>query len=943
MALTKTQVSELYVAIFNRASEGSGNSYWQGLDLSAAATASAMLETPDAQAYFGGTLDDNQAFIEQIYANTLNKTAEDDPEGIAYWVDLLESGMSRGQVASELVNAVAQYENSDDPATAEAYAQFTNRVAVSDFTADNLEEAPEDYQTSLNFGADLTVTADDSTVADAEQAVEDIANPGETFSLTASATPDTIIGTSGSDTINAAAGTVQAGDQVIDQSTTDNDTLNISSDGNVAAIDVRKIENINIDIQSSLATHSVDAANIADGTITVTRSDLADGAIQGGDAVVINNVDGGSVKVVASEGVDDLTVSMDEEGGSVDAGEASTVSVDAFGNAGAVELNAESATDISVDDITVDGVSIVAGAMEATDTGISLNGNASDEDISATVTASGVVNLNVVAGDDDLDALTLAGNGAEVNYVVSTGAVVADYTVTGEQDVTLTIDADDVAGETVTNELTSGSLTVDLDAAAGGAVDLSDVDADTLRFSAAIADSVTVNSGTELDIAFAQAGNLVLAASDSAAEDNSVAINVSDNDADADTTLEDGDINVSLGAAVLTDFADVSLSADASEVTSVTATSVLATGATLSLTGDVDFALGSVAAEAVNAAAVTGDVSLTMADVTDAAVTDVTTGEGDDIIVANDDTAVSTVNAGNGDNIITITAAAQGSSFVTGTGEDSVTVTEADAVLVNTGAGDDTVTTTAVTDSVLNGGAGADTLELFAGVYSAQTNFAFSNFETVDVSNGASTISNAQFNGQSFTLVGDAAADVLTIADTTGEDATIDASGISFDIAAPAAVALEGGAGDDSIVGTSNSDTITGGAGVDSLAGGSGADTFVFASGDTGITAATADTITDFATGTDTLQTGFAGAEATIADGSGYADFAAFVAAAEANFALTATAGDDVFVAWNAAGTGDAWVAVDQDGSDTFNADDSLVILTGVNAASEIATADFIV
>ncbi len=55
-------------------------------------TADTMLTTDDAIEYFGDTLDDNQAFIELIYKNTLNKTYEDDPEGIDYWVSELESG-----------------------------------------------------------------------------------------------------------------------------------------------------------------------------------------------------------------------------------------------------------------------------------------------------------------------------------------------------------------------------------------------------------------------------------------------------------------------------------------------------------------------------------------------------------------------------------------------------------------------------------------------------------------------------------------------------------------------------------------------------------------------------------------------------------------------------------------------------------------------------------
>ena len=51
--MTTTEISELYVSIFNRASEKSGNDYWAGLNLTAAEIADAMLATSDAQAYFG--------------------------------------------------------------------------------------------------------------------------------------------------------------------------------------------------------------------------------------------------------------------------------------------------------------------------------------------------------------------------------------------------------------------------------------------------------------------------------------------------------------------------------------------------------------------------------------------------------------------------------------------------------------------------------------------------------------------------------------------------------------------------------------------------------------------------------------------------------------------------------------------------------------------------
>ncbi|MFT5660603.1 MAG: hypothetical protein ACI9TV_001245 [Sulfurimonas sp.] len=181
MALTQTQISELYVAIFNRASEGEGNTYWQNIGMTSELTADAMLATSDAQSYFGSSLDSNQAFIEHIYANTLNKTIEDDAEGIAYWTDLLDNGATRGEVVTGLVEAIYSYADSTDPVTEAAYTQFVNRVAVSDFTADIMQAAPSDYAVSTSFNGDIPVSDDPQTVSDAMISIsninEDILHP----------------------------------------------------------------------------------------------------------------------------------------------------------------------------------------------------------------------------------------------------------------------------------------------------------------------------------------------------------------------------------------------------------------------------------------------------------------------------------------------------------------------------------------------------------------------------------------------------------------------------------------------------------------------------------------------------------------------------------------------------------------------------------------------
>jgi hypothetical protein len=162
------------------------------------------------------------------------------------------------------------------------------------------------------------------------------------------------------------------------------------------------------------------------------------------------------------------------------------------------------------------------------------------------------------------------------------------------------------------------------------------------------------------------------------------------------------------------------------------------------------------------------------------------------------------------------------------------------------------------------------------------------------------------------------------------------------------AMTINGNDGADTIIGTSGNDTIsggtgidtiTGGNGVDSITGGTGADNFEFATGDTGITLATADTIADFATASDSINTSLIAGNATKADGTGFADFSAFVTAA--NLVLTAGAGvDDAYIAWNAAGSGNAWVVIDENDSGSVDAGDTLLVLIGINLTSEIVVGD---
>ncbi|MGJ0335594.1 DUF4214 domain-containing protein [Aliarcobacter cryaerophilus] len=209
MALTQTQVSQLYVAIFGRSSEGEGNTYWQTRVEGMSATATAMLENPAAIEYFGDNLDTNEKFISAIYLNTLGKTATEDPDGIAFWVGLLNDGMSKGEVVAALIEAAQDPKNAGP-----AQDMFNNKVTVSNYTADNIAKA--DVKDLAKFSElNNSVTSDPKTVEAAEKAVDEMAKTevtGETKYL--EVTQDKLDGTAGNDLFVADVAQNQNGQQV---------------------------------------------------------------------------------------------------------------------------------------------------------------------------------------------------------------------------------------------------------------------------------------------------------------------------------------------------------------------------------------------------------------------------------------------------------------------------------------------------------------------------------------------------------------------------------------------------------------------------------------------------------------------------------------------------------------------------------------------------------
>jgi len=171
MTLSKTQVSQLYVSLFGRASEGEGNLYWQNDDNSTdmGTAADIMLATYAARIYFGAAFNNSQAFIEHIYLNTLGKRYEEDSGGIDYWVGELNKGKTKGEVVSALITAARHPDNAGA-----AQDQFNNKVQVSDYAADNLAE----YTSFATFSGFINeITDKDATVTAGLAKVDAIINP----------------------------------------------------------------------------------------------------------------------------------------------------------------------------------------------------------------------------------------------------------------------------------------------------------------------------------------------------------------------------------------------------------------------------------------------------------------------------------------------------------------------------------------------------------------------------------------------------------------------------------------------------------------------------------------------------------------------------------------------------------------------------------------------
>lgn len=845
MATTTTQAQGLVLALFGASAGG----HLTGLAAASSLESLAGDLSTSAGMILGKDLSSNTAFRNHVTSNL--KLTGDALTAANAWLDgQLNAGAARGDTLAAAVTFLSTLADTSSPFYASAQAfQATVTAAVAWSTGAGATE----------FGV---------TALRAQQGNVDVV-AGQSFTLTTGT--DTFVGTAGNDTVTASASddNFTAADAIIDNSSTDSDTLNITGKAFDTTITsagtVRGIENVNVNFDS-LSASSFDAAGI-DSAATITLAQTRAGS---GAAVTVTNVIKGST-VAAGTAVNSLTATADADGNmTVNGSNATTLVSGTVSGTGNVTVNADKAatvTAVSAKSATVTAAAATAvnatGATVAVTTGtkdvaVTLTGTAATTD-TASFTAS--QNLTIANQAAKAETITVSGSGAAVVATVTTTAATT-YVASGDQNVTFAGNATMFTGATVTDSSTATSalkLTT-----LGAAADFSKAAVDSIEVAAAAAAATyTFSDNANVKVSTDTAGAVVLTATDNVANTATSYLKGTMN-LDAAVAITGGSVTISNSAASTDGIDTVNLNVSAAQ----TGLNLIAGTANVVATGSKALVLAATStAKSLDASAMTGAVTVTFDATNDIAT--VKTGSGSDTVTLS--TAKVSVDTGAGNDSFTLNGTlATGTVVTAGDGTDTLTLGGASNITAATVSGIEIINlagaaltanaSTFNSSAVVIQSAGAAaialkdigaSLDLSNVTFEHASNGTFSfDFSGADRSLSLGASSNFSFTGSSHADTVVTGNGVNTVNGGAGNDSLT--GGASVDT-------IDGGAGDDTIVGNGGADVLTGGEGADTITGGTGNDTIVLtettSAVDTVVLAtASIDTITGFKSGTDKID-----------------------------------------------------------------------------------------
>jgi hypothetical protein len=303
MALTKENVAQLYVAMFERVPEKEGFDAWYNaaiennwglgeLAQSMLTAAEQVVNTSDEYAEIypqyvnvnSSSEESVRDIIENVYQTLFNKSYTDDPVGIDTWVkSVTEDGQSIGNVVASITtiaNQLASDSNLDED-TKKAVDTYKNKVDVALYGAEEIDSAdidkdgkvePEDLK-ELQEPLELVNDTPESVEA-AKEKVEELAQ--EIFDLTPA--DEVIVGTEKDDIFNGVVSTsssdktLSSADKIDGEDGTDTLNINLmSSFSGFTTGGVTNVENI-----------------VLTNTSTISRSFNSDG-IEGAESYTLNS------------------------------------------------------------------------------------------------------------------------------------------------------------------------------------------------------------------------------------------------------------------------------------------------------------------------------------------------------------------------------------------------------------------------------------------------------------------------------------------------------------------------------------------------------------------------------------------------------------------------------------------------------------------------------
>jgi len=228
MALTLTQINQLYVSYFGRPADFSGASFYQTANATPSQVAAAFAASAESQALYGNLSAADQ--VNAVYQNLFGRSAE--IAGLQYWTQQINSG------AISLANAALAIGNA-----AQGTDQTTlfNKVIVANSFTSALDTTNEVLGYSGTAAAAsarsflTTVTATNLTASQSavDSQVAAAVTIGSTYNLTANtgSTVDTLVGTARDEFFVGSAATIQAGDSVNGGAGTDTFIYNNAATG----------------------------------------------------------------------------------------------------------------------------------------------------------------------------------------------------------------------------------------------------------------------------------------------------------------------------------------------------------------------------------------------------------------------------------------------------------------------------------------------------------------------------------------------------------------------------------------------------------------------------------------------------------------------------------------------------------------------------------------